>query len=71
MSGVRDGEEMQGGTALGGGALGTEHIVAIRFVDGDTVGHLHDAPFDPLQFVAGAADQNQQEKVNHRVHGCF
>ncbi len=41
------------------------NIVAIGFVDHDSVGHFHNASFDSLQFVASAGKLDKQEKVDH------
>jgi hypothetical protein len=35
------------------------NVVAIGFVDGDSVCHFHDAALDTLQFVAGIGELNE------------
>ena len=63
------GEKMQGRTELGLRQACTVDIVAVGFVDYDTVGHLHDAALDALQLVAGACKLDKQEEIDHRMHG--
>ena len=47
------------------------NVVPVGFVDNDAVGHFHDSPFDALKLVSGSGNLYQQEKVDHRVYGCF
>ena len=49
--------------------LGTLGIVAIGLIDDDAVGHLHDAALDALQLVARACQLDEEEEVDHGVHG--
>jgi len=39
--------------------------VAVGFVDDDEIGELDDALLDPLQIIAAAGRQQQQEDVDH------
>ena len=63
------GKEPQGSLELGLGQFGLVDVFAVGLGDDHDVGHLHDAAFDALQFVARAGDLQQHEHVHHRVHG--
>ena len=67
----RQREQVQGIAELGGGKVGTVHVVAVGLVDYYSVGHLHDAALYALQLVACARKLNEQEEIDHRVHGCL
>ena len=62
-------EEVQGVAEVRLCQLGFLDVVAVGLVDDDAVGHLHDAPFDALQFVARAGQLDKEEEVDHRVYG--
>ena len=46
-------------------------VVTVGLVDHDGIGHFHDPPFDPLQFVTRPGQQDQQEEIHHSVYGGF
>ncbi len=50
---------------------GLFQVVAIGLVDYNTVGHLHDTPFDPLQLIASSGKLDQEEEIDHRVDSRF
>ena len=62
-------EDVQGAFELGPGPLGRREVVAVGLVDGDEVGELEDAAFDPLELVAGAGELEDEEEVDHVGHG--
>jgi hypothetical protein len=41
----------------GAGTLGMYLVVAVGFVNGDKVGHLHQATLDALELITGAGTQ--------------
>ena len=45
------------------------HVAAISLIDDDTVGNLHDATFDALQFITSTSQLNQQKIIDHRMAG--
>ena len=51
--------------------FGLADVFAVRLGDDHQVGHLHDAAFDALQFVAGSGNLEQHEEVYHGVDGRF
>jgi hypothetical protein len=60
---------VQGAAELRLGELRGAYVVAVGFVDDDAVGHLHDAAFYALEFVACACELYEQEEVDHGVDG--
>ena len=64
-------EEVQGRLVAGAGHFGGVDVVAVGLVDDEGVGHLHDAAFDALQFVAGTGEHQQQEEIDHRLDDGF
>ena len=50
---------------------GAFDVVAVGFVDNNSVSHFHDSAFDALEFVAGSGELDKQEEVDHRVYGSF
>ena len=50
---------------VGCGALGRGGQVAVRLVDDEEVGQFHHAALHPLEIVAAAGAEQQQEHVGH------
>ena len=46
-------------------------LITVGFVDDQHVGEFDDTPLDTLEFVAGAAEQQQQERVDQLADGDF
>ncbi len=64
-------KEVEGAPELSLSESGAVDVVAVGFVDDDSVGHFHDSAFDSLEFVAGSGELEQEEEVDHRVDGCL
>ena len=60
---------MEGIAEIGGGHLATVHILTIALVDDDTIGNLHDAALNALQFITGASQLDEQEEIYHGMTG--
>ena len=65
------GEELQRIAEVGSGESCSVYILSVGFVYDNTICHLHDSPFDPLQFVSGTGKLDEQKEVYHGVHGGF
>ena len=62
---------MQGPFIFPAGPLSPGHIIAVGFVDDDSIGYLEYSLLDTLQFVAGPGNHQDQEEIDHRGHGGF
>ena len=60
---------MEGIAEVRGRHLTAIDIVAVALVDHDTVGDLHNAALDALQFIARTCHLDEQEEIDHRVTG--
>ena len=65
------GEELQRIAEVGSGESCSVYILSVGFVYDNTICHLHDSPFDPLQFVSGTGKLDEQKEIYHGVHGGF
>ena len=51
--------------------IGLVDIVSVRFIDDDTIGHLHNPALDTLKFIPRTGQLDQQEEVHHRMNSSF
>lgn len=56
------GEELQRIAEVGSGESCSVYILSVGFIYDNTICHLHDSPFDPLQFVSGTGKLDEQKK---------
>ncbi|MNE67450.1 hypothetical protein D3C80_1630600 [compost metagenome] len=47
------------------------YIVSVSFSNDHSVGHLHDASFDTLQFISGTGQHEQEKEVGDLAYFCF
>ena len=47
------------------------YVIAVGLVDDNAIRHLHDTPFDALQFISRARQLNQQKEIHHGVYRSF
>ena len=62
---------MQGGFILPLGQFGAGDVITVGLVDNDGVSNLENTLFDPLQFIAGTGNLQDQEEIDHGGHGGF
>ena len=62
---------MHGKRILPPGLFGAFDVVPVGLVYRNGIGHLHDPPLDPLQFIAGTCKHDQQEKIDHGMNDRF
>ena len=49
--------------------LRRDQVIFIRFGHRNSISHLDNPLFDPLQFIPGTSQSQQQKKIRHRPHG--
>ena len=64
-------KQVQRALVIDAGAAGGLLVAVVGFGDAQGIGHFHDAALHALQLVAGPGQHQQQEKIDHAVHGGF
>ena len=58
-------QEMQGRLIFLLGHLGAQDVITVCLIDDNGIGHLQHTFFDPLQFITGTCNHQNQKEVDH------